>query len=120
MYKYEKKLGSKIYDDILALTLEASVPSSSSEESHCIEVDIPTSIIQALYTWVAKCTAVPESTMNGTLQGAGEILSTTNAITTAPIDSLARIVQSKSNPCHPYLVQVFQDGKVTCDENYLM
>ena len=49
------------------------------------------------------------------------VLSTTNAITTAPIDSsLARMVKSKSNPCHPHLVQMFQDGKVTCDENYLM
>ena len=51
-------------------------------------MDRPTSIIQTLYTWVAKCTAVPESTMNGTLQWAGEILSTTNAITTAPIEGL--------------------------------
>lgn len=62
--KYVKKFASK-KDDILPFTLEAAIPSSSSEESHCTEVDRPTSIDQALYARVTKCTAVPESTMNG-------------------------------------------------------
>ena len=51
----------------VSLTLEASIPSSSSEESHCIEVDRPTSINQALHAWVRKYIAVPESNMNGIL-----------------------------------------------------
>lgn len=101
----------------MSLTLEAAAPASSSEESHCIEVDRPTSIDQAMYAQVTKCTAVPASTMNGILHWAEELLSTTNAITTAPVDGIARMVKSKSNPCRPHLVQVFQDGKVTCDEN---
>ena len=35
----------------------------------------------------------------------------------APVEGTARMVKSKSNPSRPHLVQVFQDGKVTCDEN---
>ena len=60
--------------------------------------------------------------MNGILYWAEELLSTTNAITMAPVDGLARMVKSKLNPCRPHLVQVFQDGKVIyiCDESYLM
>ena len=50
--------------------------------------------------------------MNGILYWAEELLSTTNAITSAPVDGSARMVKSKSNPCHPQLIQVFQDGKI--------
>jgi len=79
-----------------------------------------TTIDWSLYAQLPKCTSLPENTMNGILRRAEELVTVDNAITTAPVEGTARMVKSKSNPSHPHLVQLFQDGKVICDENYLM
>jgi len=55
--------------------------------------------------------------VNGILRRAEELVTAENAITTAPVEGTTRMVKSKSNPSYPNLVQVFQDGKVICDEN---
>ena len=107
-----KKLESKRDDKT-----GAAVPPSLPEKSSCTEGEALTSIDWPLYAKLPKCTAVPESTLNGILRRAEELVATTNTITTAPVDGTARMVKSKSNPSRPHLVQVFQDGKVTCDEN---
>ena len=67
-----------------------------------------------------KCTNIPKSTLENILEKATEILRDKNAITCAPVEGIARMVKSKSNPTRPHIVQVLKKGKITCDENCLM
>ena len=88
----------------------AAVPPSLPEKSSCTEGEALTSIDWPLYSMLPKCRRYPQWHF---VKGGR----TTNAITTATVDGTARKVKSKSNPSRPHLVQVFQDGRVTCDEN---
>ena len=77
--------------------------------------DMLTTFNWSLYEQLLKCTALPENIINGILLRAEEMITT--AITTVPVESIARMVKSKSNPFHLRLMQVFQDGKAIYDEN---
>ena len=68
---------------------------------------------------ISKYTAVPESTVN-IFKKAEELLADVHAITAAPLEGVARMVKSKSNPSRPHLVKVTIGGKIACDENCLM
>ena len=43
-----------------------------------------------------------------------------HAITAAPLQGVARMVKSRSNPSRLHLIKVLKGGKVVCDENCLM
>jgi len=45
----------------------------------------PTTIDWSVYAQLPKCTALPENTMNGILRRAEELVTTDNAIATAPV-----------------------------------
>lgn len=101
----QKKLGTKVH---------MGVSKSTSEESRR---DVLTAIDWFLYEQLSKCIALPENTMKSILRRAEELITMDNAITTAPVEGTARMVKSIS--C-PHLAQIFQDGKVICDENCRM
>ena len=103
------------------LTSHISLPTTSTTEKkgmHTIEIE---SIIDnSLYEPIPKTTTIPQSTIQNILQKAEDLLASPNAITTAPVEGVARMVKNKSNPYRPHLVQVHKKGKVVCDENCLM
>ena len=78
-------------------------------------------IDHSLYEPIMKNTAISQSTIQNISRKAEDLMASPNTITAAPVKGVVgRMVKSKSNPCRPYLVQVYKTGKAVCDENCLM
>ena len=107
-----KKLRSAAFKRINMLkssnepSLLGTVPDSPGHSS-------PESYEEAIH----KCTNIPKTTLEHILKKAKHILSDENAVTTAPIKGIARMLKSKSHPNRPHIVRVLQKGKIVCDEN---
>jgi len=78
------------------------------------DIQVPPTINHDMYSQIARNSTIPQATIDGILD---ELLSSSNAIITTPVEGVARMVKSKSHPCRPHLVQVYQNGKAVCDEN---
>ena len=65
---------------------------------------------------IQKCTNIPKTTLEHILKKAKHILSNENAVTTAPIKGIARMVKSRSHPNRPHIVRVLPKGKIVCNE----
>ena len=118
--KYMKKLAHRDNQD--PILLGDSNPNKIVSNSHLSTSDISVTqnIDYALYNQIAENSAIPQATIHSILQKAEELISSSNAITTAPVEGVARMVKSTSHPSQPHLVQVYQNGKTVCDKNCQM
>ena len=63
---------------------------------------------------IQKCTNIPKTTLEHILKKAKHILSDENAVTTAPIKGIARMVKSRSHPNQPHIVRVLTTKGQNC------
>lgn len=113
-HKHMKKLAQKESHDAVSVSVKDD---NTKKQRSLSSTSVPSSIAHSLYTQIAMNCAIPQATLNNILQKAEELISSSNTITTAPVEGVARMVRSKSHPCRPHLVQVYQNGKTVCDEN---
>lgn len=119
-HKYMKKLACRDSQDAKSLPKTGNSNTKEVESWRLVstsDILVPQSIDYALYSQITEHSGIPQATINSILQKAEELISNSNAITTAPVEGVARMVKSTSHPSRPHLVQVYQNGKAVCDEN---
>ena len=103
--KYMKKLAHRDNQDPILLGDNKIVSNSH------LSTSAPQNIDFALYNQIAENSAIAQATIHSILQKAEELISSSNATTTAPVEGVARMVKSTSHPSRPHLAQVYQNGK---------
>ena len=110
-----KKLASRDGQEVIPLTGDSSTsrvePHSLSSASNIYIIDY------TLYSRIAENSMIPQTIIHSILQKAEELVSSSNAITTAPVEGVVRMVKILSHDSRPHLIQLYQNGKVVCDEN---
>ena len=82
------------------LTSHISLPTTSTTEKKGMHTkEIGSIIDHSSYEPIPKTTKIPQSTIQNILQRAEDLLASLNAIATAFVEGVARMVKSESNPC---------------------
>lgn len=100
--------------------MDAILVSSVQSSPHSSKELQDSELTQAMQVEISNHTVVPESTVTNIFKKAEKLMTDSHAITAAPLQGVARMVKSRSNPSRPYLIKVLKGGKVVCDENCLV
>ena len=95
--KYMKKLAHRDNQDPILLGDSSLNKIVSNSHLSTSDISVPQNIDYALYNQIAENSPIPQATIHSILQKAEELINSFNAITTAPVKGVARMVKSISS-----------------------